>query len=122
MLHVSLRFVLSGIAATLTHTAVVLTLVHWFAWAAGSANFVAFILATLVSYTLNSFWTFNARMTRSTAMRFAGVAAFCASLAALLANGVASEGYGPLTGIGVVVLVITPISFLLHRNWTYRTQ
>ena len=55
-------------------------------------------------------------------LRFAAVATFCAALAAFLADGVARAGYGLLVGIGVVVAVITPVSFLLHRNWTYRTR
>ncbi len=115
------RFVFTGVVATLTHTAVVLVLMRRFDWPAGSANFAAFVLATLVSYGLNSLWTFNAAMTRKNAVRFALVATFCAALAALLADSAARSGYGPLTGIALVVLVTTPVSFLLHRYWTYRT-
>ncbi len=118
----SIRFVVSGIAATLTHTAVVFALADLFSWTAGRANFVAFIVATLLSYTLNSLWSFGSRMTRQNALRFASVATLCAVLAAFLADGVARAGYGLLAGIGVVVIVITPVSFLLHRNWTYRAR
>ena len=118
----SIRFVATGIAATLTHTGVVFALANGFSWTAGRANFVAFIVATLLSYTLNSLWSFGARMTRRNALRFAAVATLCAALAALLADGVARAGYGLLVGIGVVVVVITPVSFLLHRNWTYRAR
>lgn len=114
-----IRFVSTGIAATLTHTAVVLTLVYLLAWSARWANFAAFLIATLLSYVLNSLWTFSSRMTRKNALRFVSVAAICAGMAALVADTVARAGYRPLIGIAVVVLVITPISFLLHRHWTY---
>ena len=118
----SVRFVATGIAATLTHTAIVFAVACLFSLKAGIANFVAFIVATLLSYTLNSLWSFRSRMTRQNAVRFATVAAFCSVLAAFLADFVERAGYGLLVGICVVVLVNTPISFLLHRNWTYRTH
>lgn len=113
------RFVSTGIIATSTHTVIVLALVHWHGWAAGGANFAAFILATLVSYVLNSWWTFSASMTRRNAGRFVLVATSCATLAAVLADVAARFGYGTLVGIALVVIVTTPISFFLHKNWTY---
>ena len=122
MQHAFLRFVVTGVLATLTHIAVVFSLAHLFLLTAGAANFVASILATLVSYTLNSMWSFKSSMTKQNAIRFASVAGGCAVLAAILAELVSRAGHGLLTGIFTCVVVITPISFLMHRNWTYKAR
>lgn len=113
------RFAATGVIATLTHTFIVLCLVQLASFTPGVSNFVAFILSTMVSYVTNALWSFGTSMSQRNALRFAGVSVLCGGLAGGVATMVARAGYPVLAGIATVVVVVTPVSFLLHKYWTF---
>jgi len=113
-------FGLVGALATAIHVAVASTLIAGAAWPAGLANGLAFCVATLASYSLNSRLTFRRAMSRRTFWRFVAVAALGAVLSMAISG--AAEWYGLhyLVGIALVVLSLPPLTFLAHSRWTYR--
>jgi hypothetical protein len=64
-----------GAGSTTLHIAVASTLLEADGYSAGEANGVAFVVATLASYWLNTIWTFGAPLGFGSLLRFALVAA-----------------------------------------------
>lgn len=116
------KFGVTGILATLIHVLVVTTLVEILQADVGIANGLAFVAATIFSSYINTVWSFNATMTRSVVVRFWMVAVVGACLAVLIAKLFEFGGFHYLAGIAGVVLIVPPISFVLHKLWTYRDQ
>jgi putative flippase GtrA len=126
MLHPKSRrivgFIFSGLVATGVHLLVAWLLVTEARWHMGSANSAAFCAATVVSYVLNSVLSFQAPMNWRTLLRFALVACVCASLSGALGALGERAQYSLYAVTGFIVLFVTPVSYLLHRHWTYRDQ
>ncbi len=111
------RFGLTGVANTGIHL-----LVAYLCLAAGPvvANGVAFIVATLFSYVVNTCWSFSSAMTRQTLSRFVVVALIGLLAAVVFAKLGALIGLPPMGSVWLVVCVMPLINFGLHSLWTYR--
>ncbi|MBK6592253.1 MAG: GtrA family protein [Burkholderiales bacterium] len=116
----ALGFLWSGAAATLTHVATAIGLITVAGLAPSLANGLAFALATGVSYIGNTRWSFRAKVGFATAWRFLLVSVAAGLLTMLLAGAVETAGGHFLAGIALVVLVMPPLVFLVHRGFTYR--
>jgi putative flippase GtrA len=121
LLRQALRFGVTGIAATATHTVIALLAVEAAALDPAPANGIAFAMATILSYTLNTLWSFSARPGPKTLFRFSVVSLAGMGLAMLIAGYMGSLGYSNLLGILSVALLVPPATFLMHRLWTYRS-
>lgn len=114
------RFLLTGLINTAVHTCVAVTLIKALGAGPASANVVAFVTATLVSYLLNTLWSFGQPLSRVTLVRFITVAAVGATLTAVVAGVADSLGAHYLVGIACVALSVAPVTFILHKYWTYK--
>lgn len=116
------RFMTTGILATGLHAATVMALVTLVVPAPSqvSANGVAFIVANVFSYVVNSLWSFSAPLHGLRFVKFFAVSVI-GFLGTLLVAYVAEHmGLSPLSGIVLVVCIMTPVTFILHRAWTFR--
>jgi putative flippase GtrA len=114
------RFALSGVLVTSLHAAVAAAIIEWLLPIPALANGVAFSVATLFSYLLNTRWSFSRPLQRKNLQRFVLVALF-GCLLAVAVSGVAAHYSLPYwIGIGAVACVVPPVTFLLHNFWTYR--
>lgn len=111
------RFGVTGVANTGIHI-----LVAYLCLAAGpvAANAVAFIVATLFSYVVNTLWSFSAAMTRQNLGRFVIVAIIGLLAAMLLAKLGEFIGLPPMGGVILVVCVMPLVNYTLHSVYTYR--
>ena len=114
-----IRFCVSGCGATIFHTAVVFATVHGAGLSAALANFCAFLVAAIFSYAVNTLWSFKSALTKLNAVRFFFSTSICAVMAAAIASAMDRAGFSLLTGIFAVVVLLTPLSFLLHKHWTF---
>ena len=121
------RFALVGIAATLTHSAVALTLHGAELLPALAANVAGFLTAFGVSFTGHHFWSFAAlRGTGGTATRMQKF--FLLALAGFLINSGTLFGWLRLTdwpeslGILVSIAIVPALSFLGARFWAFKAQ
>jgi len=110
-----------GIVATLIHIIIVAILIESFGSKAGVANGIAFTLATIFSYVMNTYWSFQSKMSFVILCRFWSVAALGCLLAVIISSFAESLGFHYLIGIAMVMSVVPIISYALHRNWTYRS-
>ncbi len=115
------RFSITGLFVTGLHVFVATYLITVPTWHPSIANGLAFVLATLVSYVMNTVWSFSAPLERRTLHRFVGVSVLGCMLAMAISGMSSHLGFDYRIGIGFVVVTIPPISFVLHSLWTYRT-
>lgn len=109
-----------GVLSTAVHVAVASALITAAGWPAGFANGVAFCVATVVSYSLQSRLTFRRAMSRRTLWRFVAVAAGGAAVSMAISGGAEWLGLHYLVGIALVVVSLPPLTFVAHSRWTYR--
>lgn len=113
-------FLLVGVLATAIHVAVAGALIDGAGWRAAFANGVAFCVATLASYSLNSRVTFQQPLSGRTLQRFLTVATAGLALSMAISDGAERAGLHYLVGIALVVSGVPLLSYLAHSRWTYR--
>jgi putative flippase GtrA len=114
-------FSLIGIANSLIHLIIVIGLVELFSVHPLPANGIAFISANIFSFWANSRWSFRVVATRQRYMRFLAVslAGLAVSLIAIAISEMLQWHY--LAGVFLSFIFLPLITFLAHRNWTWRT-
>lgn len=116
----AIRFSFSGLIVTGVHFCIAYILIRYMLLFPPLANGVAFILATVVSYYINTLWSFSRGINGCTLFRFLVVSGFGFSLAIFVSWGVAVIGGGFLVGIIAVAGTVPIATFLMHNFWTYR--
>lgn len=121
------RFGMTGVANTGIHALVAFLCLNGLflgvsALVAGPvvANGLAFVVATIFSYVVNTRWSFSTEMNARNFRRFIGVALIGLAAAMLLAKFAEVIGLAPMGGVVLVVCVMPLINFALHSLWTYR--
>lgn len=121
------RFGVTGVANTGIHALVAVLCLEGFflgvpALVAGPvvANGVAFVVATVFSYVVNTVWSFSTEMNRRNFQRFIVVAVIGLFAAMALARLAELIGLPPLGSVALVVCVMPFVNFGLHAFWTYR--
>ena len=115
-----LRFAVTGLFVTALHALVAVLFINFVAPQPPLANGVAFTVATVVSYVINTTWSFSARLHGRTLLRFLSVSACGFLLAMFVAWAAQMAGLNYLLGIVAVALTIPAFTFVLHNFWTYR--
>jgi putative flippase GtrA len=110
------------VAATAPHVAVVVALVEGFGTHPTPANAVAFVVATVLGYTANSIWSFNAGLSRRSLARYVVVSVIGLILTIVLSSAIATANLPYLLGVALVVTFVPVLNFVMHRNWTYRVN
>lgn len=119
MIRKAMKFGLTGVMVTGLHVVVALLLISTVLPVPAAANGLAFVVANLFSYAINTLWTFSHPLHGRSLVRFLLVSLF-GFIIAVTVSGLA-EWYGLhyWYGIGLVVCCVTPVTFLLHNFWTY---
>ena len=113
------RFVLTGAVATLVHSSITVALVELAHLHPSAANGLAYLVASIVSYVINTRYSFRSHYSFATWLRFILVSLLAGSLAAAIAWFVDWTGGQYFVGLGIIVTVLPMFSFLAHRYFTY---
>lgn len=116
----ALRFVFSGLLVTGLHVYIATAFIKYLLPAPPLANGVAFLVATVFSYLINTMWSFSSPLHRRNLFRFCVVSLIGLSLAMAISGTAQYYGLHYLYGIGFVACTVAPVTFLLHSFWTYR--
>jgi len=114
------RFAATGVFNTLLHAAIAAACIHFVSYRPSVANGVAFVAATVVSFFINTLWSFSSSVDRVVMLKFVVVALIGLPIAAGVSGLVDALGFPYQAGIAAVVCVMPPVNFLLHHFWTYR--
>jgi putative flippase GtrA len=116
----ALRFGVTGLLATGLHVFVATVFIQHVLAVPAIANGVAFAVATLFSYLLNTMWSFSRALHGRNLLRFCVVSLVGLTLAMIVSGAAQHYGLHYMWGILFVVLSVPPVTFLLHSFWTYR--
>jgi SAM-dependent methyltransferase/putative flippase GtrA len=116
----ALRFALLGLLVTGLHVLVATAFIQIVLPIQSLANGVAFAVANMFSYWIHTTWSFSSQLHGRNLFRF-----FCVSFIGLfltMAVSGAAQYYGLhyWYGIGFVVCIVPPVTFLIHNFWTYK--
>ena len=115
------RFTIVGGVAAIVHISIVWILIDQLNWQPLFANLVAFLIAFIVSFSGQYWWTFRSNRTWHNALvRFflVSIAAFCANtivLSVLLSTGLLSNAMSAV----IAALVIPAFTYILGRFWAF---
>jgi len=114
------RFGVSGVIATGIHVAVATPVIYLLHASQVAANGVAFVVANIASYLLNTLWSFGATPSRDSYLRFLIVSLLGLALTLGISAGAQALGAGYWAGLSAILSVVPAVTFVLHRTWTYR--
>lgn len=115
-----IRFGITGLGATGLHVLVAGALTEGLKQNPVLSNGVAFCVANAFSFIANARWSFAVRPTWRALSRFVAVSGFGIAATLLLAALAQRTGHSHWVGIALVVVVVPPASYLLHRFFTFR--
>lgn len=120
LLEKATRFSLTGMLVTTVHAVIAVTCIRHLSLPPPVANGLAFVGATIVSYIINTNWSFSTLPDRRTLVRFTvvSIAGFLLSIFVAWIAQTLSLHY--ITGIAAVAITVPPITFALHNFWTYK--
>lgn len=86
------------------------------------AAIIAFVVAWMNNFMLNRYWTFRAH---AEAMMGQGARYLAVSVVALIANLIILQvlvdaGLGETLSQAIAIVLVTPLSYLLSRRWSFR--
>lgn len=113
------RFALVGVGNTAAHALMVVLLMETLAPPAVLANAVAFMVANLMSYALNSRFTFRTPMSLAGYRRFFVVSLLSLTLTLLITAGVEHAGLHYGIGLLIVIFVVPVLNFLVMKAWAF---
>jgi putative flippase GtrA len=113
------KYGLVGLLNTMIHAALLFGSVELLSLGPVTGNLVAFLVANMVSFMMNSYWTFNSSPDVRHYVKF-----FLSSLFALgLTLGIAwlFQALGLHYGLGFlgVILIVPPLNYLALKRWTF---
>lgn len=114
------KFGVTGIGSTIIHIIVASTLISIFENNTQVGNGVAFIIATIFSYTVNTLWSFSNKINPKNAIRFFVTSLFGLCLTIFISWLADRFGLHYLTGIAIIVVTVPVYTFSAHSLWTYR--
>jgi putative flippase GtrA len=115
-----IKFGITGIGSTLIHVIVASILISGFTSSTQVGNGVAFIIATVFSYTVNTLWSFSNTINSKNAFRFIVASLLGLGLTILISLIADKAGLHYLLGIAIIVTTVPIYTFLVHSIWTYR--
>jgi putative flippase GtrA len=114
-------FALIGVANTLIHGAFLAWFIEWWKWPIPAAHAVAFGVANLFSYAVNSRWTFKTALSWVGYSRFFLSSLLSLALTLLISWLAQLQGLDYKEGFVLVVLLVPAFSFLVMKFWAFRS-
>lgn len=115
-----LRFGMTGVLVTTVHALIAILCVETGLTGPALANGAAFTGATLLSYVINTRWSFAMPLHGRTLARFLLVSLVGFWLAVMIAGAVERAALDYLLGIAAVAAVVPVLTFCMHNFWTYK--
>ncbi|MBA6095699.1 GtrA family protein [Pseudomonas juntendi] len=114
-----IRFGLVGVTNTLVHAGIVVTLMELLAPPAYVANGVAFMFANVMSYILNSRFTFKTPASFLGYRRFLLVSLVSLALTLAITSLVEFLGWHYAFGLLMVIFVVPVLNYIVMKLWAF---
>ncbi|WP_409072314.1 GtrA family protein [Kluyvera ascorbata] len=113
------RFIITGLLATFLHFAIALFLIFNYLISPAFANAFAFLMTTIISYFINTLWSFSQKIKVKNTFRYAMTACIGFSLSYLVSSISGLLFPSPVISIFFVAVFVPPVVFFIHNKWTY---
>lgn len=114
-----LRFGLIGVANTIIHGLLLTGFVELLLFNVIISNLMAFLIANLASYSMNSYITFKVPISLILYCRFLLASLFSLALTLLIAWLMNYCGFHYLQGFLVIIFIVPALSFLAMKLWAF---
>ena len=118
--HEFIRFGLVGVANTAVHAGIVIALMELLAPPAFIANGIAFCFANVMSYLLNSRFTFRIPASLLGYRRFLAVSLVSLGLTLLITSVVEYLGLHYAVGLVMAIFVVPVLNYLVMKLWAFK--
>ncbi|MGE1084315.1 GtrA family protein [Pseudomonas shirazensis] len=118
--HEFIRFGLVGVTNTAVHAGIVIALMEILAPPAFVANGVAFCFANVMSYLLNSRFTFKMPASLLGYRRFLAVSLVSLGLTLLITSAVEYLGLHYSVGLVLVIFIVPVLNYLVMKLWAFK--
>lgn len=116
----AVRFCICGVLVTLVHVLVAVFLIERSQMGPPAANCLAFIVANILSYVINTKWSFSSKLHWGGFTRFLTVSTIGLTLSYSIAAIFQKVGLSYWSGIFFIVILVPVVTFMLHSLWTYK--
>lgn len=114
------RFGIIGVLNTIIHGSILSLLVGFLSFNVISSNLMAFIVANVFSFLLNSFFTFKTKATLLLYYRFLLSSLLSLALTLFISYISFSLGFSYLIGFGFIVILVPVFSFFIMKAWAFK--
>jgi putative flippase GtrA len=114
------RFAVIGVCATVTHLMVAAVLIQIGSMSATVINVIAFVVANLITYFGNSLWSFVSTVCWITFRRHCAASVVSLAVTSVISFVLEQQELHPWVVTLGVVLLVPPLSFLMHHFYIYR--
>ena len=114
-----LRFGLIGVANTVVHGLILVSLIEYFHFNVVMGNCAAFLTANLFSYFMNSYFTFKMQTTLFLYAKFLFASLLSLMLTLLIAWEMNHLGFHYLEGLLVIVFTVPALSYIVMKFWAF---
>jgi len=114
------RFGVIGVLNTIIHGSILSLLVGFLSFNVIASNLMAFIVANVFSFLLNSFFTFKTKATLLLYYRFLLSSLLSLALTLFISYISFSLGFSYLIGFGFIVILVPVFSFFIMKAWAFK--
>lgn len=114
-----LTFSLIGVANTVTHGAVLMLCVEIWSLAVVLSHLISFGVANIISFVLNSMYTFHTKITFRRYAKFWTASMVSLGLTLVLSLLINQYGFHYMAGFLIIVIVVPIVSFMIMKFWAF---
>jgi len=122
-----IRFSFIGLLNTGIHFCIAMLLINGFylenyliKMRLGTANSIAFFIATIFSFFMNTLWSFTSVINQKNILRYVCVALLGLTFTVLMARIAEIIGLSSIEGVVLIVCTMPFLNFGMHKWWTYQ--
>jgi putative flippase GtrA len=115
-------FSIIGVANTVTHGAVLMFCVEIWSLAVVLSHLIAFGVANIISYVLNSIYTFHTKITFHRYTKFWAASMVSLGLTLILSWLINQHGFHYMAGFLIIVITVPIVSFVIMKFWAFSIE
>ncbi|MCF3946429.1 GtrA family protein [Acidiphilium iwatense] len=115
-----MKFGVTGITSTAIYVGLSYTMIKILALEVIVSSIVAFIIASVFSYLVNTLWSFSEKPSPANLMKFATVTILGSAISSAILKNAITMGFGYWIGIIAILLIVPLMTFIAHHVWTYQ--
>jgi len=115
-----IKFSLTGVLNTFNYIALISILLNFSKLNLFFSNAISYTIATIISYYINSIWTFNRKVSTKNMSKFILVCLIGLIISSIISHIIDLNNLNNYIGVVLIVFTNTTLIFTLHKYWTFK--